>query len=223
MEKITNEIFYAGFAAIEKSIQSGSNTESLIIKFNEQTNNWQTNDIIDYIKFIYKQQYTGSAWDKGHEVFRSFKGDLDFKLEMLKLNAPTPPPHFTVSFTPEQLKQLYTRLIEGGFLPTDTTGTDFKAFCYIFGKGDAKDFKPLMWIKTNSTTHGKTLSKKSLLDLLDLLKIPFTEITDKSLLNKLFYKPDGTSIKFTGSNYTDTQLNFNSEYHNQLQKIVDIN
>jgi len=215
--------FYYGYTAIKSSIDSGEKTNSLIMQFNEQTISWEANTIIDYINYIKSQNYRGDAWGNGHEIFMDLKKALDLKLVLYKLNAPapTPPLHITCLLTPIQLKQLYTGLTSCEFFPTDTTGLDYIAFCYIFGgNGNAKDFKPLEWIKTGSTTHGKIINKLSLLNLLELLNVPNIQIRDKKLLNKLFIKPDGTSIKFTGSNYTNTQKNFNSEYHNQLQQIV---
>jgi hypothetical protein len=63
-----------------------------------------------------------------------------------KTTLPTKPLHFTRLFTQEQLKQLFSGLTTGGFLSKDTTGADFKAFCYILGVGKPADFKYLNWI-----------------------------------------------------------------------------
>lgn len=132
----------------------------------------------------------------------------------------TPPPHFTITLSENQLLKLYTGLTENGFLPIDTTNTDFKAFSYIFGgNGDKANFKPIMWIKTNSTTQGKNLNKKSLLNLLNILGIHFSVIRNKALLNKLFVKPDGSSIKFNSENLSS---GFVSEYNNKLIEIVNL-
>jgi len=215
--------FYYGYTAIKSSIDSGEKTNSLIMQFNEQTSSWAVSTIVDYINYIKSQNYRGDAWGNGHEIFMDLKKALDLKEELYRLNAPAPtqPLCLTCLLTPIELKPLYTGLTIGGFLPIDPTGVDYKAFCYIFGgNGNAKDFTPLKWIKTGSTTHGKTLNKLSLLNLLELLNVPNKQITNKQLLNKLFIKPDGTSIKFTGSNYTNTTKSFNSEYHIQLQQIV---
>lgn len=63
--------------------------------------------------------------------------------------SPIPPPHFTGTLTQEQLNKLYTGLTTAGYLPTDSTGGDYKAFVYIFaGKGEPEDFKPLKWEKS---------------------------------------------------------------------------
>jgi len=63
-----------------------------------------------------------------------------------KYQKSTKPLNFTCIFTPDQLKLIYDGLTEGKFLPKDTTGTDFKAFCYIFGSGKKEEFKHLNWI-----------------------------------------------------------------------------
>lgn len=143
---------------------------------------------------------------------------------------PEPPQQFTKQLTTEQqkyltctletdkLKTINKELIKNGFLAHNTTD---EAFIYVFGgNGNANDFNPLKWIKTVETTKNVNINKRSLLDLLELMAVPFDEITNKNLLNRLFAKDDGNTIKFTSSNYTDTQNNFNSEYHKQLKTIV---
>ena len=135
------------------------------------------------------------------------------------------PQHFTRSFTNEEQQNLFNGLIKGGFIPKNTNVSHFH---FVFGSTAIPDneipFKPLEWIKTNSTTKGVTPNKKSLLDLLVLLEIPEIEIKNKKLINTLFKIPKGA--KFKANNYTDiTDHNgnlkrFESEYHNELVSIV---
>lgn len=148
---------------------------------------------------------------------------IDFLLDIKKCKpilkaAATPPARFTtITLKENQLLKLYTGLKENGFI--DANDTDYLSFCYIFGGNyNSINFKPIKWIKPNSTTHGKNLNKKSLLNLLSLLGIHYSEITNKALLNKIFIKPDGNSISFKSSNYTNT---FVSEYNNKLIEIVN--
>jgi phage-related holin len=81
--------------------------------------------------------------------------------------------------------------------------------------------RPLKWTATNSKTHGKQISKISLLDLLCLLDYTDRVIKDKVLLKETF------NIEFKANNYTDiTDNNGNlkrpiiSEYHKKLSDIV---
>lgn len=218
--KTSKEFLYYSYQEIENYILN-HNLEGAKSRFDEQIKN--LSDIeqkLEYIDYIKRQEM--SFYNNGLSQLKIYIKSIE-SIFNLPIPPPTQPLHFTRLTKPEEeeLECVYTGLTADGFLPTDSTGADYKAFCYIFGNGKVDDFKPLMWIKSNSTTHDKILNKKSLLDLLSLLKIPYKEITDKSLLNKLFINPDGTSIKFTASNYTNTQTNFNSEYHIQLLKIVD--
>lgn len=187
-------------------------------------NTEKANNLINAKKLIAKDIVNNDL----HPDFKPLTEHIDIKLNFLLDNekykrilkpADTPPPHFTVTLTENQLLKLYIGLTENEFLPIDKTDTDLKAFSYIFGgNGEPTNFKPLMWIKTNSTTQGKTLNKKSLLNLLEILKIHYSEIINATLLNKLFVKSDGKSIKFTASNYSN---GFISEYNNKIIEIVN--
>lgn len=68
------------------------------------------------------------------------------KLLLNRYKKPIIPPQFTGLYTQEQLLKLYTGLTNGSFLPKDSTGADFKSFCYILGDGKQEDFKYLDWI-----------------------------------------------------------------------------
>jgi hypothetical protein len=132
--------------------------------------------------------------------------------------------HFTRQFTADEANKLFSGLINGGFLHRDTI---FSHFLYAFGgtiPDCEKPFKPLKWIKTNSTTKGITPNKKSLLDFLVLLGIPETEIKNRPLINGIFEIPNGTEFRANNyTNITDASGNlkqFESEYHAQLVEIV---
>jgi hypothetical protein len=86
--------------------------------------------------------------------------------------------------------------------------------------------QPLKWIKSNSTTHGQIPNKKSLLDLLCLLKVPDDTIKDRKLLNSLFIFQNDKPL--AAQNYTDLTDNKGqikrpivSEYHNELEQIIN--
>jgi hypothetical protein len=90
-----------------------------------------------------------------------------------------------------------------------------------------KEAKPLKWTKTNSLTHGKTLNKKSLLDLLCLLKYPDSVIKDRKLLNSVFIFPNDQKLKpqnYTGITDSSKERNIIrpiiSEYHTELENVI---
>ena len=137
-----------------------------------------------------------------------------------------PPQPFTCTFISDEQSLLFAGLSNGGFLPQTTI---YSHFCHVFGgtaiPDNEKPFEPLQWVKTNKLTHGKSLNKKSLLDLLCILGVPDKEIQNKPLLNSVFAFPNGT--KLHAKHYTDvTDKGKNlkkpivSQYHDELSNIV---
>jgi hypothetical protein len=117
---------------------------------------------------------------------------------------------------------IFRALIAQGFLDTETPCNNF---LYRFGLIDKPDTEDrLRWIKTNSTTQGRTPNKRSLLEFLVLLGVDENTVKNKPLINSIFEIPRGN--KFSSNNYTDiTDINgnlihFESEYHDELIKIT---
>jgi hypothetical protein len=141
------------------------------------------------------------------------------------LGLPSPPPaiekqpfHFARSLTIAAQKKLHEGLVKHGFLATETL---FNNFGYVFGKTPKPaDFEPLKWIKTNNTANTRAPNKKSVLDLLAILKVPEGEIIDRPLLNQLFTISRGRKLKANNYSYLNGELDTKSEYHDLLSKIV---
>ena len=173
--------------AIDKPIINLYDKEKLFESYSIDFERWLNGNECNESNFIaYLKNCKAEKKAAFQKVIDTQKAEYNkWNIDNLK-PADTPPPHFTIALNEEQLLKLYTGLVKNEFLPTNTTDTDLKAFSYIFGgNGDKTNFKPLMWIKTNSTTQGKTLNKKSLLNLLEILKIHYSVITNVTLLNKL--------------------------------------
>lgn len=134
---------------------------------------------------------------------------------------------FTREFSPIEQKKLFDGLIEGNFIPENT---NYSHFCAVFGNTPIsekeKPFTPLVWTATNKKA-GNRANKKSLLDLLKILKIPETEIKNRTLINSLFTFQDAKPL--SPQNYTpitDTTpekclKKIQSEYHTELLNIVN--
>ena len=156
------------------------------------------------------------------ELRKQLKQYIDFlnqkKEQIEKINTTTQQSislqQLKTNLTDTQLNTLADGLISNEFI----NEADKECFIWALGGSEKIDrYNPVQWIKTNSTTKGIVINKKSLLNLLAILKVPHAQITNKSLLNKLFNKADGSSIKFTGSNYSDGYI---SEYNNLLIELT---
>ena len=132
---------------------------------------------------------------------------------------------FTRKFSPTEQEKLFNGLREGNFIPKNT---NYSHFCAVFGNTpipeNEKPFAPLVWAATNKKTITRA-NKKSLLDLLQILEIPETEIKNRTLINSLFTFPNAKPL--SPQNYTlitDTKKclkEIKSEYHTELLNIVD--
>lgn len=154
--------FNSNYKAIESEIINGADkvshltdkSESSRRLFHQQIEGLDSSIVLGYIEYIRKQDIKDFWKREGLTQLKSYLQSIESKINLSTSPPPeqTPPPkpplYFTRSFTPEQLKQLYTGLTNGEYLPKDPTGVDFKAFCYVFGgNGKQEDFKSLEWKK----------------------------------------------------------------------------
>ena len=111
------DFFYAGYKAIEKSIDNGCNSETLLLKFQEQTKSLKNNEIIDYINYIKSKQYTGSVWNNGHQILSSLKTELNLIEEMYKLSkiAPT----FPIELKDDKAIEIFHKAMRVGLIKTN--------------------------------------------------------------------------------------------------------
>ena len=120
---------------------------------------------------------------------------------------------------------MFDGLKDGGFIAENT---NYSHFCAVFGNTPLpekeKPFTPLVWTATNKKAKNKA-NKRALLNLLQILEIPETEIKNKPLINSLFTFPNAKPL--SPQNYTlitDTKKclkEIKSEYHTELLNIVD--
>lgn len=125
------------------------------------------------------------------------------------------PQQLKTNLNDTQRERLFEELIQGGFIDNDT---DKASFLWAFG-GDVQptQYVPIMWTAYNSTTKKHYLSKKSLLNLLDILSVSFEQIRDRKLLSVLFVDPNAEPLKYSAANYLGKWV---SEYNQQLINIV---
>jgi hypothetical protein len=158
-------------------------------------------------------------WNVGIEGFTWDYHYFTPKIDITNNDPKEQPRHFARSFSETEQKKLFAGLKDGGFLPKTA---DFNHFCHVFGQtpipDDETPFKPIQWIKTIGTTKGITPNKTSLLDFLTLLEIPEIEIKGK--INQFFTVPKGKKFKSNNYNYSHGKLKTQSEYHDELAKIV---
>lgn len=129
------------------------------------------------------------------------------------------PAHFTASLNIDAVKSIYKELISNSYLDEKTPENDF---LYRLGVIDMPDSNNLLkWIKTNKNTKNTVPNKKSLLDFLSLIGVSDKEISDKALINNVFEIPKGGQFKANNYTYTNNKLNVISEYHNELETIVN--
>lgn len=129
------------------------------------------------------------------------------------------PPQLQSKLTEPQLESLYDLLVSNGFIADNNGGKSNFVWAFGSNKVQPNDWKPITWVKTNSTTNGTMPSKISLLNLLHLLGFHHKTLTNKPLLNKLFAYSNGMSVRFTNSNYSKD--GYYSEYSDILSKIVN--
>lgn len=148
------------------------------------------------------------------------------------------------NLTDDQLRRLFHLLIEDGFISKDT---DEECFIWILGgrtkplsiiatyfwefsdnmEADSEyileegGFGKIKWIKYVNKTRGYNTNKKALLDLLNLLDVPFAEWFNIPLMATLFIDKDDLPLKFNSQNYSDFKKDYKSEYHDTLKMIVD--
>lgn len=116
----------------------------------------------------------------------------------------------------DEAKELRDSLIEKGYISNQTKED---VFLYQFGcLGDTDTIQPIIWTKKNS--RAKIANKKSLLDLLVL--IGYDEKQIRQNVNSVFSIDKGK--KFTPqdySNYKNWEKDIISEYHTELEEIVN--
>lgn len=140
------------------------------------------------------------------------------KIEQI-FNLVSIPARFTSSLNEDAARLIYQELISKSYLDEKTPENDF---LYRLGVIDMPDSNNLLkWIKTNKTTKGIVPNKKSLLNFLSLIGISDKEISDKALINNVFEIPKGGQFKANNYTYTNNKLNVISEYHNELETIVN--
>jgi hypothetical protein len=161
--------------------------------------------IMDTDKFKYRKsiEQRNSLWVEIEQIF----------------NLASIPAHFTSSLNEDAARLVYQELISNSYLDEKTPENDF---LYRLGVIDMPDSNNLLkWIKTNKTTKGIVPNKKSLLNFLSLIGISDKEISDKALINNVFEIPKGGQFKANNYTYTNNKLNVISEYHNELETIVN--
>ena len=132
---------------------------------------------------------------------------------------------FTLKFSPIEQKKLFDELRKFKFIPQNTNYSDF---CAVFGNTPLpekeKPFTPLVWTAINKKAKDRA-NKKALLDLLQILEIPETEIKNRKLINSLFTFPNANPLSPQNYTYiTDAKkrlLQIKSEYHTELINIVN--
>ncbi len=83
------------------------------------------------------------------------------------------------------------------------------------GQGTSIGFDSIIWIKMQSRNKNH-LSKKSLIDLLELAGIDKNNRNFKENVNKLFASATGIHINLHGSNIHDNKGNPHSEFYIEL-------
>lgn len=142
------------------------------------------------------------------------------KIERI-LKLASPPAHFTSSLNEDAAKAIYKELINKGYLDEKTNENDF---LYRLGIIEIPDSNSsLKWVKMNRTTKNVVPNKKSLLDFLSLIGVSDREISNKKLVNDVFEIPRGGVFKANNYTYTNKKLNVISEYHSELEMIVNKN
>lgn len=116
----------------------------------------------------------------------------------------------------DEAKELRNYLIERGYISNQTKEDDF---LYQFGCLDRiNETQPIIWTKKNSRT--KAASKKSLLDLLVL--IGYDEKQIRKNINSVFSIDTGKKFAAQDySSYKDWKKDVISEYHTELEEIVN--
>lgn len=119
---------------------------------------------------------------------------------------------FDLEIDIESMRKQYSLLRTEGFIECEEDS-------FLFRMGyDVEEVKldKIKWIKKNSKSA--QANKKSLLDYLILVGIREVEIKQK--INTIFITPNGGPFKPNNYSYKDGQLDSNSQYHNDLVKIV---
>ena len=123
----------------------------------------------------------------------------------------------TREFTCTEQEILFKELKDGGFIAKNT---NYSHFCAVFGNTPIPEkdqpFKPLEWIKKSDVTKEKSLCKRSLLDLLQILGIRETDI--KEICKNSFKNYKGHH--FVNDKKTK-ELKTHSQFHDDLLKIKD--
>ena len=123
----------------------------------------------------------------------------------------------TRKFLPTEQTKLFDDLRKFKFIPENT---NFDHFCAVFGNTTIpekeKPFTRLEWIKKSDVTKGKSLCKRSLLDLLQILGIRETDI--KEICKNSFKNYKGHH--FVNDKKTK-ELKTHSQFHDDLLKIKD--
>lgn len=122
---------------------------------------------------------------------------------------------FHFNKTEEELMRIFHELVKDGFIKSDY---DINKWLYVCGCDVDVSFSPIIWIAKNKRTNQP--SKKSLLDFLLLMGANEKEI--RLCINDCF-KVDGgrTFIAQDYTNYKDWNTDIKSEYHSELEKIVN--
>lgn len=199
------------YAELEKWSNIPHSPKKLII-INEAITLFKKQQVIHTLKNDGEDSLGSRLIDSRIKYLEILKTEMEQKLKTLNTKEIS---KLQTNLTDTQRALLFDLLEEEGFILNENKD------CFIWALGGnvkPEKFTPIKWIKTNSLTKGKNLSKVSILNLLHILKVKESQIINKFLLNNLFAKPDGTSIKFTGSNYTNGYI---SEYNKILTDIVN--
>jgi len=120
-------------------------------------------------------------------------------------------------FTTTEQEILFKELKDGGFIAKNT---NYSHFCAVFGNTpipeNKQPFTQLEWIKKSDVTKEKSLCKRSLLDLLQILGIRETDI--KEICKNSFKNYKGHH--FVNDKKTK-ELKTHSQFHDDLLKIKD--
>lgn len=121
-------------------------------------------------------------------------------------------------WTEEQLEVLCEKLIEGGYVASDTRVDNFVAL--FLSDERPEGWQPIRWIKKSAPRGNKgiQLNKKALLELLELLSVRHRQIHDTKLLRSLFAQENGSPMIFKPANYQT--LTKRGCCYNELKEIV---
>jgi hypothetical protein len=145
----TNSIMYAGDASllVESELKRIYDTDTFL-EYEDDLFDYLAENInrvrcqIDSGVLSYPKKRKHYLNRLSQKIFHIF----DKKIKPASINC------FTRLFAPEEQKKLFSGLVNGGYLPTETI---YSHFCYVFGSissipNNEKPFMPLQWVGTVS-------------------------------------------------------------------------